>query len=342
VTVLQTLYNKNGVLLGYPDFHVNAVLWRLDDMGEVELSASYDNPHATKQNLRPGNRILLEFTNGLRDWGGVLDTPRGRTDAGITIVAYGGRKLLKNRITGKNETYSSTAPGTIAETIIDTANTTEATGVLMGDVDTSGSQTRTYHYEPIFDAIQDLAESGYEYVVMPEVVDGSLSFYLQWYETYGRDLSDSVLLHDGRYGNVGLSRLDEQGPIWNKIVVAGKGDWGASHPEATAEDAASIGLYGLREFPAIQSDISDETTLQEIADALLNNLAWPRSRFQLTNVANCDPAGYSEYRVGDKVTLNAFVGKGEWEFNGTVRILSRKWDNEAKTCTLEVKEWDDE
>lgn len=335
--VIQTLYSHAGAKLADTDYYIKSVLWRLGNMGTAELSADYTNPNATKRYLRPGNRLLLQFSNGLPDWGGVLGLPRSRNDTGVSITAYEGEKLVSIRATDRNETYSTMAPGSIAESIVEAANLREPTGMLMGDVVASGSQTRSYHYENLLDAIIDLSV-GYEYAILPTVVDGEIRFYLQWYETYGSDRRDEVLLFEGQRGNVGSAVVDEQGPIWNRVIVAGKGNWDETHPVAIAEDAASINEFGLRELPKVYAEISDEDTLQEIADGLAVDFAWPRNHVRLTYVINADPARFKEYHVGDIVTVHAHVGRGDWEFNAPVRILSRKWVP-AGYCTIEGVEW---
>ena len=332
------IFDSGGSKLDDLSVDLQSVLWRLGQTGRALFSIPYTDAKATRKNLRAGNRFLVQFANGLPDWGGVIDFPLGRGSFGLDVVAYEGDRMLDWRVTGADTSFSSTAPGAIAQALVENAKAAYPLAITISDVYPSGSQTQEYHYDGLLTEVRSLA-TGYDYAVVPSYQDGKLTFYLHWYARRGVDRRNSVDLVVGH--NVGAVKLDEQGPVYNRIIAIGSGVNWASRPIVTAEDLDSKYQYGLREYPKIYMDVDDETTLQELADALLADMKQPRARGTLTNVVNEDPAGFADYHIGDIVTLKAFLDAGEdWVFDGPVRLLSREW-TPAGHCTLEVEEWVD-
>jgi hypothetical protein len=339
--VILTIYDKTGACLGeFKDAEFQSALWRLGQTGVAKYAFSPGGGKVTRSNLRPGNRALIEFGDGLPDWGGVLDWPinvASEQDIGITF--YEGDRILGWRVSGQNEVYSSTAVGAIVSALVENANATYQTGLYMGDVYGGGTaQSRDYHYTSLLEAVRGLQdESGFDYAVVPAVVGGKLVFDLYWYERRGTDRRDELALIEG--ANFGTISASEQGPVYNRFIVIGKGsDWNENRPVKVSEDAESRSRYGLREAPKLYLDISDETTLQAIADALLAGAMNPYVRCTLQGVANEEPAPFANYHVGDILTLQALQTYGEFAYDFPVRILSRSRLADG-TCTLEVERW---
>lgn len=336
-----TMYDKAGACLGeFVDAEFRSAVWRLGRTGSATYRFSPKGPKATRSNLRPGNRALIEFGDGLPDWGGVLDWPINLgSDQDIDVTFYEADRLLDWRVTGQNEGFSSTATGAIVEALVQNANAAYATGVFMGDVYSGGTaHTRDYHYIPLLEAVRNLkSESGYDYAVVPAMASGKLVFDLYWYEQRGTDREDELALIQG--ANVGQVLVREQGPIYNRIVAVGKGDdWSSNRLVVFAEDLASRSLYGLRESPRFYLDIDDETTLQAIVDALLAGAKDPYVRLTLNGVTDDEPAPFARYHVGDILTLQALQDYGEFSYDIPVRILARERLADG-TCSLEVKQW---
>jgi hypothetical protein len=331
-----TIYSSAGRRLTEIEADLQSVLWRLGETGSMSLTAGFETTPAI---LRPGNRVAVTFSSGLQDWGGVIDFPRRRHGSGLEIQAFEGDRLLSWRLTSKIATFSSSAPGAIVEALLTTANTISATGIVIGGIYESGSHTRDYHYNPLLDAIRGLREdSGHDYVVMPHLVGTTLYLELEWLERRGADRRDDVALSMGQ--NVGTVDMNEQGPVHNHILaVGGSTDW-ASVPIGEAEDPDSQDLYGVRQLAKFYFDTDDQDTLDDIAEALLDELAYPRVRATLGGVTDKAPGASSSYVVGDIVTLRAFQDMGEWSYDGPVRVISQQW-NPDETCTVEVEEWRD-
>jgi hypothetical protein len=338
-TIVKTaVFSSGGSKLDDLSVDLSSVLWRLGQTGQARFSISYEDEKATRENIRPSNRFLVQFASGLPDWGGVIDLPLGRGDTGLDVTVYEGDRLLDWRVTGADVAISSTAPGAIAQALVQAAKETWPLGIVIGDVYAGGSQSQEYHYDNLLAEVRSLA-TGYDYAVVPSYQDGQLLFYLHWYARRGVDRRNSVHLVEGK--NIDRPRMDEQGPLYNRVIVVGSGVTWADRPTVIAEDLDSRYQYDLREYPKIYSDIADEVTLQELADALLAEMKYPRVRGTIPNVTNRDPAWFDDYDVGDIVTLRAYLDAGEdWVFDGPVRILSREW-SPAGYCTLEVEEWRD-
>ena len=52
------------------------ISWRLNDVGQASFRIAASDPKATVHNLRFGNRLYIDFDNGLPPWGGVIWTPQ--------------------------------------------------------------------------------------------------------------------------------------------------------------------------------------------------------------------------------------------------------------------------
>ena len=331
------LFDRNGSLIAEVEPDLQFVNWRLNNVGTAKFSMAWSDPKCTKDNLRPGNRVLIRFDNGLPDWGGVIDFPRQREKGKITVTAYTAERLLDWRVTAKARYYDQAQPGYIFRTRIEEENAEYPTGVEIGNIYLGGTpRTLEDHYHDLLRRMRDLARlTGNDFAVLPEYSGGRVSFRAHWYERRGRDLRDSVWLLDG--ANVVSVSLDEQGPLANRVIVIGDGTtWGDDRPDAVKENNDSRGEYGYREYAEVQT-VVDSATLEANAAALLEQMAWPRNRVTIT-VANRPPARFADYDIGDIVKAVLFVDSDEWYFEAPVRIIAREWYPDG-ICRLEVEEW---
>jgi len=339
-TAVQTrIFNRYGRESAEIDAGLQSISWRLNDYGQSRFSMPWADAKCTKAMLRPGNRVLHEFSTGLPAWAGTIDVPRGRTFGTTDVTAYTGEKLLDSRYTIINAVYDAIRPGAIFQDLIMQVNAIHATSITLGEIYAGGSaRDEEYHYHNLYDAIVDLARlSGHDFAVLPNITTASIEFIAGWYERRGRDLRTKIHLIHGV--NVSAGALDEQGTIANHIIVVGEGqDWDADRPTAIADDLESQDRYGYREHVVILTDIGDIPTLQATADALLVEMAYPRNRITLS-ATNQVPALYSEYDVGDIVWAELFLDSVGWHFDAAVRVLAREWDANTDSCTLEVEEY---
>lgn len=313
--------------------------WRLNNVGMSRLWLPWSDPKCTADVLKPGNRLLLLFDDGLPPWGGVMDVPLAVRPGRTGITAYTAERVLDWRVTAKGRYFDTQSPGYIFQTLLQEENASWPLRIDIGDIDTGGTaRTLEYHYHDLLARIQDLARlSGEDFAVVPGYAGGKLTFTANWYARRGSDLANSVWLVEGR-NIVGEPALDRQGPLHNRIVLAGDGStWGADRLTSDVQDADSINRYDLREYSEVQT-VTTQATLDANAASLLATYKTTYEAITLPGVVDLEPGRFSEYDVGDIVTASIFQGSREWHFEGAVRIVAREWQPD-NTCRLEVVKW---
>lgn len=337
--VRSLIFNRQGRGPTEVDIQWEYVAWRLNQVGRARGLLPFADPNCTQDVLQLGNLILVQFENGLPDFGGVIDVPRGRRwGAGITINAYSAEQLLTWRRTAKIRTFSATAPGTIFQTLLTEEATDWPMGIEIGNIYTGGSaRDETYHYHGLFDVVSNLQRlSGEDWEIIPLYQNGVLTFIAHWYQAKGQDRSGQVVLSEG--DNLIDLTIDEQGPIANQIFCPGGGAGGTTWSDRNvgeASDEDSRDRYGYREYSEVLTGIFDQPTLDASASALLATYKDPRVRPSM-RVANCDPAGFSDYDVADRVTVQALLDWPQWSIDQSVRIVAREWSPDD-TCRLEAE-----
>lgn len=329
--------DRTGRIIAEVEPLVGPVSWRLNNVGRATLRFAKTDPKCTEDNLRFGNRVLIQFGNGLPDWGGVIDPPRDWTDESVMATAYSGESLLAMRQTSKLQSFSAATTGYIFQSLIEAANAVAATGITIGSIWNAGNvHSPEYHFDNLLKIIGDsLAERlGGDFAVLAAESGGYIVFTGNFYERRGSDKSGVVLLEDHNLAGIGLS---EQGPIVNYWSVVGQGStWGDERLVGTAQDADSVAEYGLRESSEANTDTTTQTTLDDVANNLLNTYAWPHNVLTLAAM-DLAPAAFAEYDIGDavRVLLHSFGFGG---YDKLVRIIAREYDPGRGVCKLVVQE----
>lgn len=329
-----------GRLLEEIEPDIKLVSWRLSDVGQARITMARTDDKATAGNLAFGNRLLLEFSNGLPDWGGVIDPPREWEPAGIGVNAYSGEYVLGLRRTSQGRYFSNQTVGEIFTAIINEANVSEDTGLRLGNVWGGGDlHSPEYHLDNLLETVRDSIcgrlETA-EFVCIPFVEAGLVHFRAQLYQQRGRNLAGSVALLEGH--NIINLKYVQQGPLVNDWLLAGAGtSWAldGDRPFAAAQDADSRARYGLRQDANVYPNISQPETLQNTADGLLGETAAPHDIFEL-EVVDLAPAEFGDYDVGDTVRLIA----PSYGFDGidrNIRITGREFTPATGLCRLVVR-----
>lgn len=336
--VRTLIFDRNNIVIAEIEPHILSITWRLNNVGITKLFLPYEDSKCTLGNLRPGNRLLFQFENGLPDWGGVIDFPRKRDADGVTVTGYTAEKLLDWRVTAKARYFYATEPGLIYRALLEEEDATYPLGMEIGSIG-GGATARSsaYHHHDLLKRMIDLAKkSGHDFAIIPSYTDGALRFMANWYYRRGLDKRDSIHLIEDR--NVVSARLDEQGQIANRVILVGGGStWDDDRIDSQEDDATSQGLYGLREWSRVQSGVTHQETLDANAKELIAKMKDPRLKFKLV-VSDEKPGLFADYRIGDIVTLSAFLRSSEWAYEGVVRIKGRTWAPNNQ-CTLEVEQW---
>lgn len=337
--VRMRIGDLSGRIMDELEAQIDTIAWRLDAASRINATIAATDPKATEQNLRFGNRVLLDFENGLPFWGGVIDEPREWNNRVISFTLYSALHILGWRQTEESENYKNTSGGGIFRDQINKANARGSTGITPGTVEDDGTDISTeYHSDKVSDILtDDLSGNDLagDFDLVPSIVNGIIVFTANYYKAMGRDLTASVRLVEGI--NIEGLEFVEQGPIINSWVVTGKGSqYDEDRGSAKATDDDSIAKYGLREGEQSHSETDEGGTLQEIADTLLDESKNPRNRIRCRS-HDIDPAKFANYAVGDTITLESWsVGFGR--FTAPVRIITREYDPEMDICDLVVQE----
>lgn len=337
-SVQFTVFDRTGKPLADIEPMVQSATWILNDEGQLPFFMPFTDDETTRENLQFGNRFLAQFDNGLKPWGGVLDTPRSTTSTGVNVTAYSAEHILKWRRTIKQQIFDQLPPGVIYQTLIATANALFPTRIEIGSIYAFGSQrSYEFHYDRLYDQIVNLArDSGEDFDITPVLAGGQLSFEANWHVAKGFDRTNDVILREG--DNAGGFTFNEAGEIANRIYIVGSGStWEGIRLVGEANDGASQDQFDFREFARTQHEVTNlAATLQANADVTVTELANPRVRLTLTTIDK-NPGLFADYDIGDTVqVVGALKGGDDWAIVGNYRLRSRQWSpNNTVVCALE-------
>lgn len=327
---------RGGRVIGELDAKIEGVSWKLGDYGQARLTLPRSGGTATEMLLRPGNRMLIQFGNGLPDWGGVIDLPRRWRGGRIEVVAYGGERLLDDRVTGRGRYFSNASAGQIFVALIREA---VPLGVEVGEVWMGGGlHSPDYHFRSLYDIFTKSLSGRIEpadWGVSAYLRSGQIVFRANYYERRGVDRGRTMALLGGV--NLMNEGLQEQGRIRNEWFLAGAGSgWGADNRiYATARDGDSEARYGLRQGGAVRVDVSTQGTLDGSAAVSLSESKGPRGVVDLTAL-DLPPGRWGQYDVGDTVWTELYdVGFGG--YGSYVRIRAREFLPGRGVCSLVVE-----
>lgn len=327
--------DQTGRVIGELDGDLVGAAWKLSDYGQARIVIPRSGATATERLLRPGNRILIQFGNGLPDWGGMIDLPRKWKDGRIEVTAYTGERLLVDRITDRGRYFTNATAGEIFRALL-----TEMTpvGVDVGQVWYGGEMhSPDYHYRSIHDIFTKSLSGRIEQAdwdVTAALSGGRINFRANYYERKGIDHGRRLALIEGV--NLAEAELNEQGALVNEWRLAGAGTgWGeATRIYATAADTVSQSKYGLRQRGDIRVDVSIQETLDNNAAAALAESREPRA--VVSPVAlDRPPARFGQYGVGDTVWLELYEA-GFGGYAGPVRIRAREFLPARGVCSLVI------
>lgn len=328
--------DQSGRVIGELNGLVEGVAWKLSDYGQARITLPRDNATATERMLRPGNRLLIQFNNGLPDWGGILDLPRKWKDGRVGVVGYSAERILADRVTDRGRYFSDVVAGHIFRALISEA---EPAGVEVGTVWMGGElHSPDYHYRSIYDIFTKSLTSRIEaadWDVTPRLRDGRITFYANYYERKGQDLGRTVVLADGV--NLTNTEMQEQGPLVNEWRLAGAGTgWAADNRiYAAASDVTSNNRYGLRQRGEVRVDVSVQETLDRSA---ANALAGSKEPHAVVSPSALDlpPGRFGQYGVGDSVWMELY-NTGFDGYAASVRIKAREFLPQEGVCSLVIE-----
>lgn len=326
--------DRFGMVRDELEVQLESVTWVLNGIGRARFRLSARDPKAIPENLQPSNRLLIQFENGLPDWGGVLDLPRMWEDNTITLNAYTIEYLLQYRLTDRSTTFDGASVGAILARVLYEMQAQQDEGIILGQIWFGGlPHYPRYHFRTVWQIIESIRRMEQCDVVFKPVLEkGRILFIANLVEFWGEDKSDRYALAVG--ANVAELRYEEQGPLYNSVVAAGAGTTWSDRQVIRAENSESIQLYGLREKLDVYADVTFTSTLEMHARNRLAQ-AFPLKRFGL-EVVDKEPAPFSVYHIGD--VLRLIAPNAGWGYDGKVRIIGREFRPDGR-CVLAVDEW---
>lgn len=326
----------NGRVIGELDANLEGVAWKLSDYGQARMTLARGSATATTALLRPGNRVLIQFGNGLPDWGGMIDLPRRWRDGRIEVTAYSGERILVDRITDRGRYFSNVTAGEIFRSLL-----TEAVpaGVEVGQVLLGGDlHGPDYHLRGLHDIFtkglsRRIEEADWN--VESRLVGGRIVMRANFFERRGIDHGKRLGLIEGV--NLADGTMDEQGPLVNEWQLAGAGSgWSESNRlYASASDETSQARYGLRQRGEVRADVTTQGTLDAYAAARLAESREPRGVVS-PMALDQPPARWHQYDIGDTVWMELYEA-GFGGYARPVRVRAREYLVRRGVCSLVVE-----
>jgi hypothetical protein len=287
---------------------------------EATVTISHDDDVATVffNALRNGTPTLRAYRDGVLRFHGEL-APFSETleDAAqlsllfrgpfARVIGYGqSRGLFINR------SFTATDAGQIAKGLIDN---TFASGVATtGTIEATKVRDRTYQFANVGEAVTNLTRvlDGFDFEVTPiEYASGKIGQF-NVYASQGADLSGTVRFQygPGTLANVRSVSRQIEPPINYARVLGTNGRLGIKN------DAVSIAKYGYWTVQESMSDVAEQTTLDDKAQALLR--PDPIKIVAFSPDPTLAPLPWDDYWLGD--TVSFFGRRGAFVEDVTARI----------------------
>lgn len=301
--------NRSGLVIGELSGALESVTWAVDGYGTAAMILPTDAPDY-QHLLAYGNRVFIDFSNGLPPWGGVIDVPRETTLGQTRVQMYEATYLLGWDWT---EPLSYTAErqlpvGAVLADLVGRSSLDIEVGPL--DDDTGEAAAVEFDNESLLAAAEKLRglDARLHYRVRARPIRGQrIQFAL---EVFCGALSDDVgpaLFIQGQ--NMVQWEVLEQGPIWNEVTVSSQSAAAADDSGrflCTVVDADSALRYGVRRRPPqALPDVDEDATpgrTEAQARAILAATHMPRMRAHGT-LLNQEPGLYRSFGIGSRVAV---------------------------------------
>ncbi len=312
--------------------------WILNDIGKTALTLARTDAQATAENLQVGNRVYIDFENGLPPWGGVLDLPRCWSAGTVSVTCYDITQLLKYRCTEKNDSFYGRPVGVIFQELLQREEAQDPLGIVLGAVWLGGHpHWPRYHYKSLWYvldySLRRMEKCDFQFT--PYVENGYIKFRADLFQAAGADKTAAVALAEG--ANIEPLIMEEQGAVLNSYFAVAEGaTWGAERLVVAARARESIAKYGLREMGQVQPGVSVQATLEMHARNRLDENHEPHKIFSLA-ATNNEPGLFAAYNLGDSVSC-VLPTLGFGGYDGPVRILAREYNPASGKCELVIEE----
>lgn len=339
VSILFLVADVDGRVLTEINPAIQRVSWRWNAAGGVSFVMAATDPKLREEYFVGGNRVLLQFDNGLPDWGGVLTGARDWNGSSVAFGAVSGEWILSTRRTARGRYFTEAQVGTILTQILQEAEAYYPTGLRPGNIWQGGSaHSPEYHRASLYDVVADdlvgnMSAGAFD--VTPSLESGRILFSVNLYQRKGVDRPGVALVENQNITGIRYREIDEAINTWH---MAGEGDgWeDDSRVYATALNSESVTRHGMREGSEVLSGVTEQSAIDAIADKRLSETAWPTRVLGLT-VLNGAPGRYRDYGIGDAVTcrLHSFGFDG---VEGLFEVRAREFFPDSGTTDLVLLE----
>lgn len=339
VSILFLVADTSGRVLTEISPEISRVSWRWNGAGALSFAMARTDPKLREEYFVPGHKVLLQFDNGLRDWGGVLTGPREWNGFSVSFEAVSGHWILSKRRTGRGRTFTETQAGTILTQLLQEADAFYPTGLRPGNIWQGGAgYSPEYHRKTLYDVLaEDLVAnlSAGAFDVTPKLENGRIVFYVNLYERQGANRPGVALVEGQNVTGIRYREIDEAINVWH---LAGEGDGWADDARAyaTAINGESVGRHGMREDSELPSGVTDQAVLDAIAARRLAETAWPTRVLGLT-VLNAPPGRFRDYGIGDAVTCR-LPSYGFHGVDGLFEVRAQEFFPESNTADVVLLE----
>jgi hypothetical protein len=277
--------------------------WALVTETSARFILSIYDPKCNPFTIKYGNVLLIENSDGLPDWVGMIDGIH--FDSGFCIVdAYTPERYFFYRRGPRRLTLKGRA-GELFAQMIQYINGLEKTVLEVGNISTNTtSMEETLNPVVLTNNLNRVvARSGEGYRWRPVVEKGKLTVFADWFPTIV--LETGLILQDG-YNITGQHPLQGVPPI-NDFLAYGLGaDWEA-RTLSIAQDVESRNEYGLRQA-SIPVNTKVPAVLETTSRTQLVKFRLPQYTFPI-EALNVDDT-FARLEPGALATFTQLVGQG--------------------------------
>ena len=309
--------DASGTIIGEMAGSLESVSWATDGYGMATLILPLSAALAYGPLLEFGNRVCIEFSNGLQPWGGVIDVPRETTLGRMRLQMYEAGYLMNHLLTDAQEVYLGSEARPAPAILVDLVSKSGlGVGLELAAREDGVPVEAEFHYDTLATAADKLRslDAGLHWFMRARSVAtaGRIGFDLVVFRDALADDTGAAVLIQGH--NLVQWSVLEQGPIYNEVLV-GVGDFthlrnGAEGDYSelyTAVDAASVQRHDRRQHLITLPEVEGESgpgRARAAAQAKLSAYSKPRLRVRGAAL-NMTPGLYREYGIGSRIRIEA-------------------------------------
>lgn len=292
----------------------------LMDIGDASFTMRLDNSKATSANLGHYNIIEICEEDGTPRWVGLI-IKKTVTLSTVAVSCYSLAHILSKRLTAAADAKNAAA-GSIVNSLLATTNATEATNILVGDINLATNVQITFDRSSIFDAINNVkdASSG-QWKINP---DRTLDFKAQ----IGEDLSASVIIQYQigliASANIMTFSVDDDG---TSIITK---TYGKSDPlSSTQTDTALHTEFGLLEATKNFRELDNQTSLDNVTANSNNGSSFSPTLDLLPTIED-------NFEIGDLISVK--LSNGMIDIDDVFQITEKTVDvQNGKQKAINIK-----